>query len=193
MNRKVPGVPGRAHDGIRPPAAIGELDRLRLAEHDHARRLEPLDGEGGLLGRRRRPGLGARPRPMARVVEEVLDGDGDSMEGPHRMGGPRLVPGLGGKPRLPFEDTDEGMRAFRPAPGCARDRNPPARGTRSHPPRGPSPGIHSSGRGRRQQLRSSLSFPFDRSLVRECCMPEPDMQKGTGASPADHPSAGRMT
>ena len=48
---------------------------------------------------------------MARVVEEVLDGDGDSMEGPHRMGSPRgSFPGLGGKPRLPFEDTDEGMQ-----------------------------------------------------------------------------------
>jgi hypothetical protein len=31
------------------------------------------------------------------------------MEGSHRMGGPRLVPRLGGKPRLPLEDADEGM------------------------------------------------------------------------------------
>ena len=46
---------------------------------------------------------------MTRVVEDVLDGDRDSMEGSHRMGGPRLVPRLGGKPRLPLEDADEGM------------------------------------------------------------------------------------
>ena len=109
MDREIPGVPGRAHDGIRPPAAIGELDRLRLAEHDHARRFEPLDGEGRLFGRRRRPGLGARPCPMTRVVEDVLDGDRDSMERSHRIGGPRLVPRRGGKPRLPLEDADEGM------------------------------------------------------------------------------------
>ena len=36
------------------PAAIGELDRLRLADHDHPRRLEPPHRGGGR--RRRRPG-----------------------------------------------------------------------------------------------------------------------------------------
>ena len=61
--------------------AVGELVRVQLAEHDRARRPEPLDGERVARGRR---GVleheGMRRRDGSGDVDDVLDRDGDTPE-----------------------------------------------------------------------------------------------------------------
>ena len=105
------GFRGCAHVRIRAPAPHGELDGVRLAEDDHARRDEPL-GEGRGDGRHAlRPHLGAARGDAPLEVDQILERDGHAVERAHPVpGADRAIGALGGEHGVGPVHRDEGVQ-----------------------------------------------------------------------------------
>jgi hypothetical protein len=93
------------------PAAIGELDRVGLAEDDHALSDQAARDRGG--GRRapRPVGGGAAHGSASREVDQVLEHHGHAVQGPDGVAGAdRAVGALGGKPGIVGIDLRERLQ-----------------------------------------------------------------------------------
>ena len=93
------------------PAAHRELDRVGLAEDDHAGRDQPPCQRGG--GRRAAvaPHHRAAGRDPPFEIDQILQRDQHTVQRPDHMARPdRLVGGFGGEPRVIGIDIDKGVQ-----------------------------------------------------------------------------------
>ena len=108
VDAEVPGIPRRAELRVGPVPAHRELDRVGLAEHDHARLDEaPRQGRG-----HRRDTAGPRLRPAggdsALELHQVLQRDRDAVEWPDAVARAQgALRALGREPRLVRVDGHE--------------------------------------------------------------------------------------
>ena len=93
------------------PGAIGELYRMGLAQHDHAR-VQQLARQGGSMGGHPfAPDGAAAGGDMAFQLYQVLERDGNPVQRPQALAGPHcLVCRFGRQPRLRRVKFDKGLQ-----------------------------------------------------------------------------------
>ena len=108
-----PGVPRilrRAQMLVGAPAAIGELDRVRLAEHDHAGGDHAAPRGRGEADRRSRQTAAAAGGDPPSMSTRSFSGDRDAVQRADGMAGAdSLVRGLGREPRVRGVNFGEGV------------------------------------------------------------------------------------
>src|SRR3546814_9105711 len=78
---------------VRSPAAIGELDRQRLADDDHPGGDQPLHDRRGHGRAAVAPGVGAARRDTALDLDQILQGARDDVQRTDPMAGADRLPG----------------------------------------------------------------------------------------------------
>ena len=117
------------------PPAVGELDRVGLAEVDHPGRHQFAVQGGGAVRDPVAPRGAAAHRDLALDFHQVLDGDRNAVQRADRVAGADgLVGGFGGEAGVGGVDRDERLQpGFQPLDACKKlvdqiDRGQAARG-----------------------------------------------------------------